>query len=74
MTTWPYTGTYKCWGCGQYVPVGSTHSCPGYQPATGGNSIKWVRMTDVRIADALERIAAALEAQNQDRDPASRPS
>lgn len=61
---YPYVdGGWTCGNCGAFVPNNTTHACPGwtYQPAT---EVKWDRMSDVRIADALERIAAALEAQN----------
>jgi hypothetical protein len=51
---------YTCAICGAWVPYGIAHhhSYPTPQP-----SVKWDRMSDVRIADALERIATALEKQ-----------
>ena len=59
-STYPSGGGYTCAYCGAFVPSGASHTCPGftYQPAP---EVRWDRMSDVRIADALERIAAALE-------------
>ena len=61
-STYPYGGSgYTCSVCGAYVAYGYSHaSCRGYRPATGGNEVKWDRMSDVRIADALEHIATHL--------------
>lgn len=56
-------GGYTCARCNAFVPNGSVHSCP--------STFAWVnppppppKLVDLRIAEALERIAAALEAQN----------
>ena len=58
-----YTGTF-CYRCQQWMPYTLTHNCSGYQsPAADPPAVKWAWLSDVRIADALERIAAALEAQ-----------
>lgn len=57
----PSTGSgYTCAVCGGWVPYNTVHNCPGYS-AQNPPSVKWDRMSDVRIADALERIAEALE-------------
>lgn len=65
-TTHPTDGGYTCARCGAFVPQGISHSCAGLPPMPD-YQVRWDRMTDVRIADALERIAAALEAQNTDK-------
>jgi len=60
-SSWTHGGGYTCGMCGAYVPTGTPHWHPASMPPT--QSVKWDRMSDVRIADALERIAAALEKQ-----------
>lgn len=69
-TTAPTGGGYTCAICGVFVPSGTTHFCYGHRPYVQPE-VKWDRMTDVRIADALERIAAALERaeHNQESKP-----
>lgn len=83
-TTYPMGGGYNCAVCGAFVPAGVTHSCAGFRPMPD-YQVQWDRMSDVRIADALERIAAhlvdlteivhkvveklAAEEQNQERQP-----
>lgn len=59
-------GGYNCAVCGAWVPHGVVHSCGGVPssppPAPVIGNVRWDRMSDVRIADALERTAKALEA------------
>lgn len=64
-TTYPTGGGYTCVRCGGFVPQGCSHSCAGFQPMPE-TQVRWDRMSDERIADALERIAAALEAHGYD--------
>lgn len=52
-------GGYTCAVCGIFVPSGTTHFCYG-SPYQRAAEVKWDRMSDVRIADALERIAGCL--------------
>lgn len=72
-TSYPTNGGYTCVRCGSYVPNGCSHACAGGVPDFQDfQAVKWDRMSDVRIADALERIATALEciAQAGAEDPA----
>lgn len=64
--TWqPQGAGYTCAVCHIFVPSGTTHFCQGtpYQRAA---EVTWDQPSHQRIAAALERIAAALEAQNTD--------
>lgn len=63
-TTYYSDSGYTCAICHTWVPYGYAHTCSG-QPASQPTEVKWDRMSDVRIADALERIAAALELANE---------
>jgi hypothetical protein len=60
------TGGYTCSVCGTWVALGAYHSCgtPTYQRQP--QTFNWIYPdpTLVRIAAALERIAAALEQTN----------
>lgn len=57
-----FGGGYICSVCGNYAPYGIGHVCPGPRSHSETSSTRWDRMSDVRIADSLERIATALEA------------
>ena len=49
-------GGYTCGWCGGWVKYGVKHECPCYTIAVGEPTRDWGR-----VANALERIAAALE-------------
>ena len=51
---------YRCGICRTFVPYNTTHVCGGNATRDGGTFVA-VPSPDLRIADALERIAAALE-------------
>lgn len=57
--TSPMGGGHTCAICRVFVPSGTTHFCCG-SPYQRAAEVKWDRMSDVRIADALERIAKHL--------------
>lgn len=55
---------YTCVVCHQWVLVGNTHSCTN--PVWVNPPPPPPKLVDLRIAEALERIAAALEAGKDD--------
>lgn len=67
MTTWTYG--WGCPGCGLWVTNNVSHVCPGrpyMPPTTSGTYASYIDNVALnRIALALERIAAALEQENQ---------
>jgi hypothetical protein len=67
-TAYPTGGGYNCVRCGVFVPNGCSHSCGGFFADPTPN-VRWDRMSDVRIADALERIADALEQARTEERP-----
>ena len=72
-TSSPYGDVgWTCWRCGSYVPNGCTHHCPSNSIGTPFTPAPAQMSPDPldRIANALERIAAVLEASNQERSPA----
>lgn len=59
----PFGSGYKCWNCGMWVPNGTLHTCGNQaQPA---QPVVYQDPAQTRIALALERIAAALEASRE---------
>lgn len=61
LGTHSQTGGYTCWSCKAWVSNGRIHQCVGI-PAQMQVSTPYVPDTQSRIAAALERIAAAMEA------------
>ena len=60
-TTWGF----QCQGCGDWYPHGHHQSCAG---AADGLPIETIEKSINRLARAFERIAAALEISNENRE------